>query len=196
MEPDPWSPTAGWDVRDKGVPGHAPAVLWDPASRCRCGDAAMAGSRTKPSSGAGPWPRDCLGPAQPEGFKRRERGRRGVEETKDAARAKRAMGAEHQCPANAWGGVLRAPAPIPPCFTVISHLTHLLSSTAAPGQCWEMGMALVLQPCPGLAATLRDDAQGPAPCGATPWMSADVNFGVSPCCGVAHVVMLLYLEEQ
>lgn len=37
----------------------------------------------------GPGPRDCLGAAQPEGFKRRGGGRRGVGETKDAAGAKR-----------------------------------------------------------------------------------------------------------
>lgn len=58
----------------------------------------MPGSGTKPSSALaeqprpGLGPRDCPGPAQSEGFKRRERGRQGEQKTKDAVRAKPGTG--------------------------------------------------------------------------------------------------------
>lgn len=117
----PWGPadpTAGWDMGDGGwlrglraamaprlggsLPTHPPSCAPSRGTLRQGGMAqevpATAGSGTKPSSALaeqprpGLGPRDCPSPAQSEGFKRREQGRRGAEKTKGAVRAKLGVG--------------------------------------------------------------------------------------------------------
>lgn len=146
------------------APGSGP---WDPPSRWnhKAGFLPWLAAGQSPAQpraeqpGPGPQPRDCLGPAQPEGFKRRERGRRGVEETKDAVRAKHAVVARalggHQCPkppATCSGDSWQAATPYPllfwGSFPEGPRPTHLLTSIAGEG------------PVPGSAGGVRGPPLG------------------------------------